>query len=77
MLEGLQAWVADYYRRDDAWSYRAHRRIFDNHRGCRIEHTRPVQTAEYIGRQPRRAIGTLQKRHTDIGQRTGGIAQER
>lgn len=29
MLPNLQDWVAGYYQRDDAWSYRAHRRIFD------------------------------------------------
>jgi len=29
MLENLQKWVAEYYQRDDAWSYRAHREIFD------------------------------------------------
>jgi adenylate kinase family enzyme len=39
MLEYLQAWVADYYSRDGAWSYRAHRRIFDAHRGDKVEWT--------------------------------------
>lgn len=33
MLEGLQEWVAGYYRRDDPWSYRAHCRIFDGFAG--------------------------------------------
>lgn len=39
MLAALQAWVADYYVRSDGWSYRAHRRIFDQHRGPKVEHT--------------------------------------
>jgi adenylate kinase family enzyme len=39
MLRALQAWVAAYYTRDDSWSYRAHRRIFDGHRGPKVEHT--------------------------------------
>lgn len=37
MLDVLQSWVADYYTRQDAWSYAAHRRIFDAHRGEKIE----------------------------------------
>jgi adenylate kinase family enzyme len=39
ILANLQGWVADYYTRDDPWSYRAHRRIFDEHRGAKIEYT--------------------------------------
>lgn len=39
MLENLQAWVAGYYQRDDAWSYAAHRRLFDAHPGAKTEHT--------------------------------------
>ncbi|TXH71721.1 MAG: shikimate kinase [Lysobacteraceae bacterium] len=46
MLENLQAWVTSYYERDDAWSYAAHRRIFDAHRGpkteCRSDDDRPM-----------------------------------
>ncbi|HQZ31559.1 MAG TPA: shikimate kinase [Arenimonas sp.] len=38
MLANLQAWVAGYYEREDAWSYRAHRRIFDAFTGRKIEH---------------------------------------
>jgi adenylate kinase family enzyme len=38
MLDNLQRWVADYYRRDDAWSYRRHRRIFDAHAGAKAEY---------------------------------------
>jgi adenylate kinase family enzyme len=37
MLENLQAWVAGYYERDDQWSYRAHRRIFDSFAGRKSE----------------------------------------
>ena len=39
MLANLQAWVADYYQRTDHWSYAAHRRIFDEYRGPKTEHT--------------------------------------
>jgi adenylate kinase family enzyme len=39
MLATLQAWVAEYYTRDDAWSYAAHRRIFAAHDGAKSEHT--------------------------------------
>lgn len=39
MLQALQAWVAGYYTRDDSWSLRAHRRIFDAHRGRKLEVT--------------------------------------
>lgn len=39
MFDALQAWVADYYQRSDAWSYAAHRRVFDAHAGLKIEYT--------------------------------------
>lgn len=39
MLENLQAWVVDYYTRDDAWSYRRPRRIFDAYGGTKVEPT--------------------------------------
>ncbi len=39
MLDNLQRWVAGYYTRTDPWSYDAHRRIFDNHPGAKIELT--------------------------------------
>jgi adenylate kinase family enzyme len=42
MLANLQSWVAGYYERDDAWSYRAHRRIFDSFGGRKAEHTGPI-----------------------------------
>lgn len=38
MLAALQDWVTAYYTRDDAWSYAAHRRIFDAHSGAKVEH---------------------------------------
>ena len=42
MLETLQAWVTSYYQRTDAWSYAAHRALFDAFEGRKIEHTSPV-----------------------------------
>jgi len=38
MLSQLQEWVAAYYQRNDAWSYRAHREIFDAFAGPKVEH---------------------------------------
>jgi adenylate kinase family enzyme len=38
MLGQLQEWVIDYYQREDAWSYRVHREIFDNFAGAKVEH---------------------------------------
>ena len=46
MLENLQAWVAGYYERDDPWSYRAHRRIFDSFAGWKYERTHPSHITE-------------------------------
>ncbi|MCI1710252.1 MAG: shikimate kinase [Chiayiivirga sp.] len=43
MLSKLQAWVAGYYDRDDAWSYRAHRAIFEAHGGSKHEYTSRMQ----------------------------------
>lgn len=37
MLDALQAWVVGYYERDDPWSYRAHRRIFESFAGRKAE----------------------------------------
>src|SRR5215475_12869309 len=37
MLGQLQKWVIDYYRREDAWSCRAHREIFDTFEGAKVE----------------------------------------
>lgn len=37
MLDNLQAWVRDYYTRQDQWSYAAHRRIFDAFPGAKTE----------------------------------------
>lgn len=39
MLPTLQSWVAEYYSRDDAWSYKAHRVLFDQHPGAKVEYT--------------------------------------
>jgi adenylate kinase family enzyme len=38
MLGQLQEWVAGYYQREDAWSYRVHREIFDAFPGPKVEH---------------------------------------
>ena len=38
MLGQLQEWVAGYYERKDAWSYRVHREIFDAFAGPKVEH---------------------------------------
>ena len=38
MLANLQAWVAGYYERDDAWSYKCHRRVFDEFAGNKVEY---------------------------------------
>lgn len=35
MLAALQSWVTSYYTRDDAWSHRAHVRIFEAHSGAK------------------------------------------
>ena len=44
MLASLQAWVTDYYQRDDAWSYSIHRQIYDAFGGSKVEH---VETSAY------------------------------
>lgn len=41
MLQKLQSWVAGYHTRDDAWSYREHRRVFDEFDGPKRELTVP------------------------------------
>ena len=38
MLSQLQEWVVGYYQREDAWSYRVHREIFDAFAGSKLEH---------------------------------------
>jgi adenylate kinase family enzyme len=38
MLTQLQEWVTGYYQREDAWSYRVHREIFDTFMGPKVEH---------------------------------------
>jgi adenylate kinase family enzyme len=37
MFETLQDWVAGYYERQDPWSYRAHRQIYDAFEGRKRE----------------------------------------
>ena len=37
MLGNLQAWVTEYYQRQDQWSYHAHRIIFDSFAGPKSE----------------------------------------
>ncbi len=54
MLESLQAWVTGYYERDDDWSYRRHRQIFDAHSGPKREYIQPDQG---LGDVPAPAIG--------------------
>src|SRR5215475_13747366 len=38
MLGQRQKWVAEHYQRQDAWSYRFQREIFDALRGPQVEH---------------------------------------
>ena len=38
MLAQLQEWVVAYYQREDTWSYRCHREIFDAFSGAKVEH---------------------------------------
>ncbi|WP_158880986.1 shikimate kinase [Rhodanobacter sp. L36] len=45
MLDALQAWVAGYCSRDDAWSYAAHRKIFDAHPGRKTEYVDALSIA--------------------------------
>ena len=48
MFDNLQAWVAGYYTRDDAWSLAAHRRVFDAHTGDKREFDRPASPADLM-----------------------------
>jgi len=50
MLENLQAWVVGYYTREDEWSYNAHRRIYDQFSGSKVEYS---DASEYA---PRRVL---------------------
>ena len=45
MLATLQSWVAGYYTRDDVWSQKAHRRIFNEYSGAKTEYTAAPQAA--------------------------------
>lgn len=49
MLSNLRAWVADYWTRDDAWSYNAHRRVFDGYSGEKLEVDQARPTLEDLG----------------------------
>jgi adenylate kinase family enzyme len=46
MLNKLQEWVAGYYQREDAWSYRIHRESFDEFTGPKVEHREAAAYAE-------------------------------
>ena len=39
MLANLQSWVAGYYSREDSWSYKVHRDLFEAHTGPKVEYT--------------------------------------
>lgn len=52
MLDALQAWVAGYYARDDAWSHRAHLRIFDAFPGRKTRLEGPVDAERLDLRAP-------------------------
>lgn len=58
MLDNLQAWVAGYYAREDDWSYRAHRRVFDAFTGNKRErYLREAQPSDVADMQRiRRAV---------------------
>ncbi len=58
MLENLQAWVGDYYTREDAWSCAAHRRIFEQFRGAKLELGSVLPTADAV-----RQIAAAHTRH--------------
>ena len=47
MLDTLQQWVRSYGERDDAWSLRAHRALFDAHPGAKRELTDRAAIAAY------------------------------
>ena len=38
MLATLQSWLVGYYTREDAWSYKVHRRIFNEYSGAKTEY---------------------------------------
>jgi hypothetical protein len=48
MLPVLQAWVAGYYDRDDAWSHVAHVRVFESFAGEKSCITTPVDSDEGV-----------------------------
>jgi adenylate kinase family enzyme len=46
MLSKLQERVVEYYQREDAWSYQAHREIFDSFTGPKVKHRDAATYAE-------------------------------
>jgi adenylate kinase family enzyme len=54
MLSNLQLWVSGYYERDDAWSYAAHRELFEGFPGCKREVTASVANYAF-----KRTAGTV------------------
>ena len=52
MFTKLQAWVRGYYTRDDAWSYAAHRALFDAFAGPKRELTTVARRDDSERRSP-------------------------
>ena len=52
MLASLQDWVSSYYERDDAWSFAAHRALFDAYQGNKVEYTEPATAMCQVPRFP-------------------------
>ena len=52
MLANLQAWVSSYYERSDAWSFAAHRALFDAFQGSKVEYTEPTTAMLLTQRLP-------------------------
>jgi adenylate kinase family enzyme len=64
MLEALQAWAAAYATREDAWSLRAHRALFDAHDGRKVELTDAALAA----------FAARWDAHDDVARMTGMVA---
>lgn len=56
MQANLQGWVAGYYERDDAWSYAAHRALFDAFQGNKVEFNEPATAASLFGKPHHREL---------------------
>lgn len=52
MLANLQAWVSSYYERGDAWSYAAHRTLFDAFPGSKVEYITPMTATLLVEQLP-------------------------